>query len=366
MPKKPSARLSCRAVPFLEPGQLHAPNDLESDVLNSKSTSPVRAAIERGSDLTFISTLTGELTQQGVDAPHAQSIAYALLCEPSVKVQRAAGSGREVLQAIVLPDPNSSDDHLAVAVEFHVAPGKAGLLKTTAVTIDPVSLEDPRDRLVLIEQVEHWVDEYPLPSKPTPQADLPPWAFLGDIGHYMHDAPPGWADQIRRLGGAHGSTPAVITSFDQFESRSISTSSRLLVGLGHAAWVAKVAEGRGERDLRTVGTRGDSYEQVVADLRESLLEVATANPEMERAPRDLLEGEIVFHRKVGESKKYDKFDDGSPDPCMHGAEKFHRLHAADKAVKGMALRYKNFTPSMLIHCPKYPGCGMYAVDQNRG
>jgi hypothetical protein len=32
----------------------------------------------------------------------------------------------------------------------------------------------------------------------------------------------------------------------------------------------------------------------------------------------------------------------------------------------MARRYDNFTPAMLIHCEKFPNCGMYGVDAARG
>ena len=38
----------------------------------------------------------------------------------------------------------------------------------------------------------------------------------------------------------------------------------------------------------------------------------------------------------------------------------------DKALKGMRRRYTNFTDAMLIHCKRFPNCGMYGVDARRG
>jgi len=72
-------------------------------------------------------------------------------------------------------------------------------------------------------------------------------------------------------------------------------------------------------------------------------------------------GQVVYHRKIATSPKYDHFDAGSSQPCMHGASGFKPFTSAPKAVKGMERRYANFESSMLMHCGKYPNCGMYAV-----
>jgi hypothetical protein len=83
----------------------------------------------------------------------------------------------------------------------------------------------------------------------------------------------------------------------------------------------------------------------------------------ERSPEALPElkpGEVVYHRKIADSRKFDHFDAGSAAPCKHGAASFTSW-SGDKATKGMQRRYPNFEPSMLMHCKHFPNCGMYSV-----
>jgi len=93
----------------------------------------------------------------------------------------------------------------------------------------------------------------------------------------------------------------------------------------------------------------------------TLIQMAEASQEVSPfTKRDLEPGEKVFHRKVGNNRKFDNFDAGSPKPCSHGVDSFERFHG-DKSLKGMARRYGNFQKEWLRHCGKYPDCNVYAV-----
>lgn len=119
-------------------------------------------------------------------------------------------------------------------------------------------------------------------------------------------------------------------------------------------------------------SHGEEIEQIKIDARSTTyadmfhqIALALANIEDEAEasafePRALEPGEQVFHRKRGRSGKFDLFDKGSDTACSHRGD-FVRFYNSDKAVKGFRRRYTNFEDSWMHHCPKYPGCGMYAV-----
>jgi hypothetical protein len=114
-----------------------------------------------------------------------------------------------------------------------------------------------------------------------------------------------------------------------------------------------------------VGTPGSPFADLLAHVRQTLTPIALDIPT--RSPhekRELRPGEIVYHRKVGEGQKYDKFDEGSTKPCSCN-KTFMPLSAAPKASWGMERRYSNFHDKdvQLKHCPRYPNCNMYAVER---
>jgi hypothetical protein len=78
------------------------------------------------------------------------------------------------------------------------------------------------------------------------------------------------------------------------------------------------------------------------------------------APRDLVAGQRIYHRKVGNSRKFDSFDAGSATPCVRKSE-FVVWSNAPKAAKGLKRRYPNFEEAWLRHCKRGMNCGMYAV-----
>jgi hypothetical protein len=144
------------------------------------------------------------------------------------------------------------------------------------------------------------------------------------------------------------------------------TDVAVVVG-GAAGWEQPLARLRSAGvAVLEVGQPGSPGIELLRDARTVLVGHALDLARPTGHPARALEpGEAVYHRKVGDSGgNYDRFHEGSPTPCSHGAASYRRFAGADKAVKGMQRRYTNFSASMLYHCSKYPNCGVYCARRD--
>lgn len=364
MASKPKERLSCRALVYLEPVELGVVGDPKAEIFASSSDSPVRAAIERRSDLAFVDTLAGHIRQEGIDPETTAQLTAAVLCSPTLKVKRAADNGFDILQSVVVRGVGEWGD-LAVTGTFHAANTSGGLLRTKTVTVDVVEIDDVEEQLSLVRRVEDCLDAYPIPVTPSPPPDIPSWALLGDLTQYVHNAPPRWESRLKTAGNVYGRRPDLTKSPEHYKLRHVGQSTDWLLGLRGLPWVDSMALEDTASDITLLGTRGQDYASLESEIRLSLLTKARSQPSLTRK-RALAEGEIVYHRKIGNGRKFDRFDAGSSEPCVHGADSFEPFTKAPKASKGMENRYTNFKSSMLVHCRRYPNCNVYGVDHNRG
>ncbi|MFY9714173.1 MAG: hypothetical protein WAK00_11925 [Microbacterium sp.] len=108
-----------------------------------------------------------------------------------------------------------------------------------------------------------------------------------------------------------------------------------------------------------VQARTLTYDQVFHEVALIFADLEEEGDPDPFAQRELTSGERVFHRKVGNGRKFDRFDKGSPSPCVHGT--FIVWTKAPKALKGFHRRYSNFQDSWLRHCSRKMNCGMYAA-----
>lgn len=373
MAKNDKARLDCRALPYLEPvARPPSPDDVGAAMLSSGSRAPVRALLEARSDLSFVDDVVSALaTQVSADSPTeaACSLAFAALASPSVAVQRSLReSGKRVLQSVVVSG-HPDDFDTQVTLELLTLPGKPRTFQVESAEMAYVDLGDAGDQGALVAQVERWRAEYPMPTLVVPQPlPLRDWAWLGDPAHLgIQHVPADWQEQVKRLGAVHGVEPIVAESVEQMQSWNVLDRVEHVVvvrGSKAASHLPSDAD-EGALEVSEWGYGGEQFDTLLAQVRSHLLAEAVAANRTPEASRDLEAGEVIYHRKVGNSQKFDRFDAGSAEPCSHGAAAF-KGWGGDKALKGMSRRYDNFTPAMLIHCNKFPNCGMYGVDASRG
>jgi len=369
MSKDHKVRLDCRALPYLEPvARPPSPEDAGAALLSSGSRSPVRATIEARSDLSFTHEVVSALAKDLGDEM-ARSLALAVLASPSVAARKGQrGAEQQILQSVIVSG-HQDDFEAQVTVRLLALSGKPGKANLETVEMDYVDLSNATDQCTVVAQVEQWWSEFPMPSFAVPQPlPLRDWAWLGDPSHVgITSVPADWKDQIRRLGAVYGVTPLIVESADQMKSWNVVDRVEHAVVLRGSKPAGQLPTDATDSSLEVTewGYNGEPFDSVLAQVRAHLLAEAVAANRPVETSRPLEGGEVIYHRKVGNSKKFDRFDAGSLDPCSHGAGSFTGW-GGDKALKGMARRYDNFTPAMLIHCERFPNCGMYGVDAARG
>ena len=369
MPRNDRARLDCRALPYLQPAAVPAaPADMASAFLTGGAQSPARIAVEARSDLSFVIETVVRLRDAG--ARHPEGAALAVLTHPTVAARRNLPDGGSLIVQSVVFEREPDDFDLQVTAWLRAKPGKPGSVAIENLQCQPVDLDDHSDRCLLVASVEGWSAEFPLPAtfkfpEPLP---LRPWAWLGDPSHVgLRDTPAHWRDLVKRTGAVHGVSPLVADTAQRARSWKLEDRIEHAILVRGTKWAADFPPATASKDIEVhqIGVLAGTFQQTLEELRALLLDEALAANAPASSSRDLEPGEIVYHRKVGASSKFDTFDAGSTEPCAHGADAFVGW-TGDKAVKGMNRRYDNFTAEMLIHCGKFPNCGMYGVDAARG
>lgn len=373
MAKSTKARYDCRALIYLEPVALPPrPDDLRAAFLNSGSNSPARRAVEARSDLTVLDDIVDKLLAEGVEVADASSACLAVLTVPTVaarrKVQAESPAAEDLIQSILLATgPEASV--LQVVVHLRAVATKPGALSVSAVEVGILDLADRVDEIEAVRAVERWWTDFPMPNNPVPEPfPLQDWACLGDPTHSgIRETPPNWRNVLDAIGGVYGVKPLLVDTAGKLHARPLEDLIDFGFTVAGTKWAADFPPESDTKaiDVEQVGINGETFGAIADAIRSSLLEKALVSVAPPARSRDLERGEFVYHRKVGGSKKFDHFDAGSATACIHGADNFIPWHGP-KATKGMARRYDNFTPDMLIHCAKKMQCGMYGVDAARG
>lgn len=326
---------------------------------------PLSALLERGSDWSFLDGLVHEVVSYGIDWPEAEAVVAAVLGQPSLVMVSRTSRQRvvEVLMAVALQPPASGDVNLVVA-GAEVEAGKPPVVHGSRVELESFDLSSPSGIAGLAQIIE--VEQRRMgASRTTAKAvgGVNSLVWLGNpLRHGYYDAPPSWEEEVRSAGIVHGIDIKIVETVEALKAQSLLDGTDgllVLPGVELPSW----RDGQSDWHPIDFARPGSGFTGLMAHLRTTLVEIRDrASVSMHTGKRTLSPGERVYHRKIGSGGPTDRFDQGSPDACPHGADNYVRFHKAPKAVKGMQRIYTNVGPNDLYHCNKFPNCGVYMVQ----
>ncbi len=366
-------REACNVISLLldarSPGAI-AEDPVAAVLAETRSPAPLRQMLEKRSDTAFFGDLHKSLVDDGLTAVAATHALAAVTNWPVLSVLRSLTELRrtELLQAVIV-EPTGEDPGQLVVVTATLEPSKPPKTEKAAATVLPVDLKDESDWVAVAVQVEEWWLSYGPKSVTIPPAGAPrTFGLLGDPATSGYrNVPGGWTSRITAMAAVLGMTTFVAPTPAHAKAQSL--HQRLDVAFmvnGAVGWAEQCERltAAGKKVLKG-GQPGTSFNELLMAARDTLVPFAfaAARP-IAHAPRELLPGQCVYHRKIANSGgAYDSFGEGSTSPCKHGAGAFVRFSGTDKALKGMQRIYTNFEGSMLYHCRKFPNCGMYCASR---
>jgi hypothetical protein len=359
---------STSIYPFLVPQDLFTASNYMEIVqsLISRADTPVLGSLTKESDLGFIDDLVESLTDQGISADLAQALVLTCLVSPSLTLLRKSNDSLEVMQAIVVQRDDTRADDLAksdIAISIVGQVGYASIgrqgsrpkasMQTSSAQVDLVDLDKPGDVISLASEALNWFAAYPASQLSTRDRHSR-MVVLGNprVGGHI-DTPTTWRTDITSIARAFG---LLLMQETHVEPDFQVPKDSILVALLDPATNIKPNP---SVELLTFDPRSSSWQNILSEIVERLVFRPEDEPESTLV-RELGSAERVYHRKIGNSRHFDKFDEGSLMPCKHGAKSFVPW-SGPKAIKGLARRYSNFEPQMIRHCRRYPNCGVYAV-----
>ena len=319
------ARLDCRAMTYLQPGALPGPPaDVRKAFLDSRSDSPARSSVEARSDVEFVDALVGRFVADGLDEDLATSAALQLLTHPTVAARRREPDGASTLVQSAVLSLDDGSGHLQVTCCLRSISGKPPSLLLLSADVNYVDAANEGDMLELVRAVEGWAIDFPMPSVSHPDPlPIPIWAWVGDPRNLgLQEIPPDWRERLRATGAIYGRPPLIAETEAQARQYKIAERADFVVTLPMAKWLAPILQSVTDIETHTLPADLQTFEALLVHVRTVLLGRALAGSRPSPPERPLKSGEVIYHRKVGSSKKFDSFDEGATDPCSHGADGF--------------------------------------------
>jgi len=337
---------------------------------DNRCTAPIRFALEASSNFEFvtemITTVEIELEGSGLSRGLASTTLREVLTRPSLAMSLADAGLERIRQSVVIAR-NDVDIPLEIrlTVDAVIKPRTQALnqrvppeVVSIEIAVELLDLESSKDEGRLLRDLIAWSREFPAPAK-AQRARPRRMAFIGDPRRFgVEGAPDTWRQTLTTLAETFDLT-ADLKDGPGFDGKI--SSSALWVVL-FDPYSGKTLDMAKNAQLITLYGRGRDFNSIIDEVTHHLLNSESEKSEAETAAvaRDLDDGERVYHRKIGSSRNFDRFNEGSEKPCSHGEASFVPW-SGPKATKGLARRYKNFHPSMHRHCKRFPDCGMYAV-----
>lgn len=290
----------------------------------------------------------------------------AVLNGPTVSMRSQRNGELHVLQAVIVKPDASAEVPLDLCILLRATVSPQTFLAGARVpasviganvTVTLCDLEDSQECLGLVRTLTQWSAEHPLPNESS-RRGIETVAFLGDPSRLcVGDVPLDWRARLEDITKAFDRSTAIVGDGARFSGDLPANTTTAIVFDPYSGHAPRSPDGL---ILTEIDSRSLTYVELEAAVV-GLIAEAVDN-DIEPAPTQvaLTAGQRIYHRKVGNSRHYDKFDAGSDKPCLHGERAFVAW-SGDKCIKGFRRRYSNFEPSMIRHCGKYPGCNVYAV-----
>lgn len=336
-----------------------------------RATTLLRDALDQRSDFGFLGPVTEDLVAQlgelGLDTALAQAVLGEVLAVPAFAVAKPDGGLTRIRHAVLFSRSEKMPFEVLVAVDAwvrrrHIAEGTKvsvpGAVERTEVSVALLDLEDDAELGDLMRTLLSWLAEFPGPA-PSPRELAGDVAFLGSpqaLGAV--DAPDHWRQDLTALTQTFGLSASFHLGPDF--TGTVAERTRHVIRFEPYRGKDPVTESGKELSHTAVTARDMPYAELFRQVASALTGLVDDGERSAYAVRELTAGERVYHRKQGNSRKFDSFDQGSTKPCSHGHSSFKRW-GGDKCRKGMARRYSNFQDAWLHHCSKYPNCNVYAV-----
>lgn len=359
-------RLARDALEYIEPQWARFRNlDVKQTFRDDHdSSSPIRLAAQAATSLDPLADLERQLVDVGFGIEVATTTILELLLRPTVALAKSVVGGEELLQAVVISrDPQMTgsyleDSDLRLWLRVRVVGKRPPEFEIIEFAYELFDAQEERGGSELVAQLSDWIAEFPaaLPAGKPIGGQL---VLLGNpTKANLSGTPSDWSAKLIRLASSFGMSFRGVISHGDASSFA---SDTLIASVDPAVERAAIRNGISDESVTRLTCMGKSFEDLLTEIANLLL-THRAEPDDEgtQTSRALAAGERVFHRKIGNSRKFDRFDEGSPKPCQHPVNQYFRVNGP-KSTKGMARRYTNFEASMLFHCGKYPNCGVYAV-----
>lgn len=336
-----------------------------------RATTLLRDALDVRSDFGFLDGLSAEVAAEfdalGLPATLASAVLAEVLAAPGFAVQRTDGELVRIRHAVLLSRGGELPFEVLLRVDAwvkrrHIAEGSKvsvpGAVHRTEVSACVLDLENDAELGSVMRILLGWLEEFPAPA-PNAREVSGEVVFLGSpLALGAVDVPDEWRQELTALAHVFG----LSVDFQHGPDFGGTVAERVRHVIRFEPYRGKDPVTATGKELTHTGVvaRDMPYEEL---FRQTASALAGLVDEVEHSPyavRALAAGERVYHRKQGNSRKFDTFDQGSTKPCSHGHGAFTKW-GGDKCRKGMARRYSNFEDAWLHHCSKYPNCNVYAV-----
>jgi hypothetical protein len=359
---------------FLDLRELRAaPQDFPAEWAAEKQPRGLlRQALEIRSDYKFVArlgaNLRGWLAAEGIDCTLSAAVLPEVLRDPGFSASRNDDGLTHIRHAVVVLRNDAAGLPVEILVRAdvwvkarHVPTGESQTIPAAVVREElSCTIVDMEDHAQLGDLMCAYLEMAGEMGPPTSVRTLTrSIVFLGDpraLGSL--NAPESWRNELTELCRAFDAD----VQFHRGPKFTGTVSDKVTHVFRFEPYSGEEPRtSRGEEIQHTkIDARITTYSAIFHQIALQLANIEDETESSAFEPRALEPGEQVFHRKLGGSSKFDRFDEGAGTACSHGAA-FVRFHHSDKAIKGFRRRYTNFEDSWMRHCSKYPDCGMYAV-----
>jgi len=309
--------------------------------------SPLALKVERRTDPQWFEKALADLIGLGFAQSEALAILLQVLGRPAIAMKTT-----DSLQVLQIASVATSQGCVRASVRASVGSGKPPHISDLLIDVD--SIDPAQDLTDLVLGVAEWQRYYSAPGRAPKEIDED-WVLIGDLTRVSNEAPDDWRHRLSCLANVLGTRHQLAK--DGFAA--VRMNAHRFKNIFYVAGTCTPTDLDRLKNAIPIGSRGDSYRDIVHGLADGLIALIKPDPE---SPEQRVErGTVHYHRKIANGGGRDYFGPPLAGPCKHGADKFIRFGGAPQAEKGMRALYENFDDCVLLHCASFPNCNVYAV-----